>query len=63
MSDDLKEFIILWILGIGHTFLWGSIGIGFLDWSYDMAFFRTSLMGLALIGASKYLKIEWKLND
>ena len=62
MSNDLKEFMILWILGIGHTFLWGSIGIGFLDWSYDMAFFRTSIMGLVLIAVGHYMqsKLESK---
>ncbi len=56
MSNDLKEFMILWILGIGHVFLWGSIGIGFLDWSYDMAFFRTSIIGLVLIAVGHYMQ-------
>ncbi len=63
MDKTTKELVVWVTTMLGHAMLWGSLIIGFLDWSYSMGFFRTSIMGLTLLGASKYLKIEWDLDE
>ena len=63
MYKEAKEITIMWLFVMGHAFLWGSLFIAFMEWTYSMGYFRTSIMGLALLGASKYLKIEWDLDE
>lgn len=59
MDETAKE-VIIWSARIfGHVYLWGSFLVGFMTWSYDMAFFRTSIMGLVLIGVGNYLSHKW----
>ncbi len=57
-----KEFLISMIRIFGHVFLWGALMIGFLSWSYDMDFFRTSIMGAILIGVGNYLSYKWDIG-
>ncbi len=62
MENEVKA-IIIWSLSIfGHIFLWGSLAIGFLDWTYDMGFFRTTIFGLLLVGTSNYLSYKWDIS-
>jgi len=63
MEDEMK-LLAVWIISIiGHIFLWGSLAIGFLDWSYDMEFFRTTVFGLILVITSNYLSHKWDIED
>jgi len=63
MNEAMKEVVVMSLITIGHIFLWGSIIIGFLDWTYDMGFFRISIVGLFLIVVSKYFSYRWNVSD
>ena len=53
-DDDLRDFPYLWMLVIGNIFLWGSVALAFLDWTFDMGFFRTMVFGLVLVSVANY---------
>ncbi len=63
MHKEAKEFTIMWLFVMGNAFLWGSLFIAFMEWTYSMGYFRATVMGLALVGASKYLKMKWEINE
>ena len=63
MDEVMKEVVVMSLITIGYIFLWGSIIIGFLDWTYNMGFFRTSIVGLFLIVVSKYFSYRWNISD
>ena len=63
MNETARDIIIVILTVFGYVFLWGSLIIGFMDWTYDMASFRTSIMGLILIATKHYLKMKWGMDE
>ena len=55
-DNDIKDFLLLWIKGAGILFLFGSMAIAFLEWNFDMGFFRTMIFGFILMATADYLK-------
>jgi len=62
MNKEVKQVLTWLILIIGNLMLWGSLLIGFIDWSYSMGFFRVSIAGLILVAIGTYLKSKWNLD-
>ncbi len=60
MDKETIEIITWVVTMLGYAMLWGSLLIGFLDWTYNIGFFRTTIAGLFLVGAGQYLRIKYQ---
>jgi len=62
MGKEGKIILSMFLFIIGSFMLWGSLFIGFIDWTYSMGFFRVSIAGLVMIIIATYLRFKWNLK-
>jgi len=56
IDKNTKEFILLAMIVFGNIFLWGTMIISFLVWSFGMDGFRMMIVGIILMASANYMK-------
>ena len=56
IDKNTKELILISMTVFGNIFLWGTMIISFLVWSFGMDEFRMMIVGIILIASADYMK-------